>query len=336
MDPSKWSNSTSNHFNCREGGSWWVCPEKPHFVGCCSVDPCTNVDENSTSPCPANKLSRATFDPSLYPKFKPNTCIGGTLNTNNSWHTCSLTNPPFIGCCSHDACADPSNEGCPKEDLIAAAWTTGQTGQFALLKDDGTDDKSSDGEDELSGGAIAGIVVGAVAALVIIGALIWFFIRRRKKKAIAMSRHGHPSVVEGQNHMYSSPASPYQGMYQSSPGVDPVKSLADIYCVCSDSQFSSPAGTTIGAGHDPKHTSTSSAGISMSSFSPGMPSERGRPISELYSNNTGSENISQQKHTSGQGYGLGLHGAKKPEPIHELENNAAEVHELDGLGSNRW
>lgn len=46
--------------------------------------------------------------------------------------------------------------------------------------------------------------------------------------------------------------------------------------------------------------------------------------------------MSQQKYTHGQSYGLGLHAAQKPEPIHELGDNImTEVHELDGLGGNR-
>ena len=215
------SNSTSNHFWCPEGGTWYACPEKPHFVGCCSVDPCTNVDEDSTSPCP--KLSKAAFDPSIYDKFTPNTCIG---SANASWYTCKFTNPPFLGCCLSDPCADPKQTGCSDDDLIPAAWSGSSRNQLALFQDEGTDDKSGDGEDDLSEGAIAGIAVGGVAALVIIGALVWFFIRRKKKKAAAMSRHEYtPSAAEG-NHqmMYPSPASPYQGMYQSSPRLDTFKS----------------------------------------------------------------------------------------------------------------
>ncbi|KAJ5984350.1 hypothetical protein N7481_006449 [Penicillium waksmanii] len=293
------SNSSSNHFTCPSGGTWYVCPDAPHFVGCCSSDPCTNVDANSTSPCP--NVYAASFDTSLYDKISPNSCID-SANGNADWYTCTSTNPPFLGCCASSAC----ETGCPVDDLLAAAWSSSS-------RDEGTgddDDEGSSGGDGLSGGAIAGIVVGAVAALVIIGVLVWFFMRRRNKKAAAMSGHGHtPTVVEGEHQrMYPSPASPYH-----------------------NSQFSSPAGT---AGKDSKYTSTSSAGISLPSLSPGLPSESGRPISEFYSNSTGNEDMSQQKWAPGQSYGLGVHGAQKPEPIQELDSNVAEVHELDGLGGN--
>ncbi|KAJ5945068.1 hypothetical protein N7516_005236 [Penicillium verrucosum] len=207
-------NSSSNHFRCPKGGAWYVCPDEPQFVGCCSQDPCRNVDANSTSPCPGSNLYYASYDPSMHEEIPANACIDG-----GKWFTCTGANPPFIGCCASDPCKTPDNTGCPNDDLLPAAWSKSRPGQFALFQDEGTAD-----DDELSGGAIAGIVVGAVAALVIIGALVWFFVRKRGKKAAAMSGHGHTSsVVEGEHgRMYPCPASP-----------------------SFNSEFSSPAGTTI-------------------------------------------------------------------------------------------
>ncbi|KAJ6004751.1 hypothetical protein N7540_012550 [Penicillium herquei] len=306
------ANSTSGHFDCLSGGTWYVCPDAPHFVGCCSSDPCTNVDANSTAPCP--DIYYASFDPSLYDEIRPNACIN---SSNNNWYSCKFTDPPFLGCCSSNACLDVEI-GCPVDDLLAASWSSASRGQYALFQDEGTSDDDngdSGGGDELSGGAIAGIAVGAVAALLIVGALIWLFMRRRNKKVAAMSGHRQmPPVVEGEHprmypgeygYQHSSPASPYNG-----------------------SQISSPTGTTTGAGGNPKYTSTSSGGISLPSFSPGIPSESGRTISELHSI-PGSEDMSQQKY-AGQGYGLGVHGAQKSAPIQELDSNMAEVHELEG------
>jgi hypothetical protein len=288
------SKSSSNHFTCPSDGTWYVCPDAPYFVGCCSSDPCTNVDATSTAPCP--DLYPASFDTSIYDDILPNSCID---SANADWYVCNFTDPPFLGCCSSAACANET--GCPADDLLAAAWSSSSRGQFALFQDEGTgddDDEGNSGGGELSGGAIAGIVVGAVAALVIVGALVWLLMRRRNNKAAAMSGHGRtPSVVEGEHRL--------------------------------DSQFSSPAGTTTGAGKNPKYMSTSSAGISQPSLSPGLLSESERPISELYSN-TESEDMSHQKWAPGQNYGSGVHGAQKPEPIQELDSNVAEVHELDG------
>ncbi|KAJ5113127.1 hypothetical protein N7456_001661 [Penicillium angulare] len=306
------SNSTSNHFTCPSGGTWYVCPKEPHFVGCCSSDPCTNVDANSTSPCP--DVYPASFDTSIYNDISPNSCID---SANGNWYTCNSTDPPFLGCCSSNACGSDDNKGCPTDDLLAAAWSSSSRGQLALFQDEGTSDdnnEDSGGGGGLSGGAIAGIVVGGVAALVIVGALVWFFMRRKNKKTAAMSGHGHArSDVEGERQrMYPSPGSQYH-----------------------DSQFSSPAGTTTGAEKDPRYMSHSSPGISLPSFSPGSVSQSGRPISESYSNSTRSEDIAQQKWAQGQSYGLGVHGAQRPEPIQELDSSMAEVHELDGVGGNR-
>ena len=78
--------------------------------------------------------------------------------------------------------------------------------------------------------------------------------------------------------------------------------------------------------------SNSSAGISPPSLSPEIPSENGRPISEIYSRD---EDMSHQKRVSGQSYGLGVHGSQRPDPIQELDANVAQVYEMDGLGGNR-
>ncbi|KAJ5281775.1 hypothetical protein N7478_007147 [Penicillium angulare] len=309
------SNSSSNHFYCPSGGTWYVCPDAPHFVGCCSSDPCANVDANSSAPCP--NVYPASFDTSIFDSILPNLCIDAV---NKDWYSCNTTDPPFFGCCSINAC---QNSGCPADDLLAAAWSPSKQGQFALFQDEDTGDDNNEGSGGgggLSGGAIAGIVVGGVAALVIVGVLVWFFMRRRNKEAATMSGDGHtPSVVEGEHmhqRMYPSPASLYH-----------------------NSQFSSPAGTTTastitGAGKDPKYM-TYSPGVSLPSLSPGHHSGIGRPISDRYSNSTGSEDMSQQKWMPGQTYGLGVHGAQKPEPIQELDSSVAEIHELDGRGGNR-
>ncbi|KAJ5703050.1 hypothetical protein N7488_010598 [Penicillium malachiteum] len=306
-------NSTSNHFSCLSGGSWYACPNEPRFVGCCSSDPCTNVPANSTTPCP--DIYPASFDPSIYSEIAANDCIGAA---NSNWFTCNFTDPPFLGCCSRNTQCNESMIVCPADDLLAAAWSDGQ---YALFQDKGTSDDdngNSGGGDGLSGGAIAGIVVGAVAALVIVGALVWFFMRRRNKKATAMSGNGHmPSVVQGE----------HQSVYPGEYGYGYRNQHPSPASASYDSRFSSPAGTTIGAGNT-KHMSNSSAGTSLPSFSPALPSESGRQIHEIHSI-AGSEIMSQQTWTSSQNYGLGMHGAQKPEPIQELDSGMVEAHELE-------
>ncbi|KAL3442321.1 hypothetical protein BJX65DRAFT_286983 [Aspergillus insuetus] len=303
--------SSSCNFTCPKGGTWYVCPEAPFFVGCCSSDPCHNVDANSTSPCP--DVYAASFEPAIFDSILPNLCIG----TNNSnWFTCNFTEPRFLGCCASNACA--TTDGCPDDDVLPAAWSSSVDGQFELFRDaDAGDDDEGSGSDGLSGGAIAGIVVGAVAALLIVGALVWFFMRRRNKKAAGPGHGRTPSVVEGeQQRMYTGEYAGYQQPYPGSP--------------YQDSQFSSPAGTTIGTGTNPKYMSGSSAGISLPSLSPNLPSESGRPISEMYSN-PDTDNGQHHQRSSSQNYGLGVYGGtQKPEPIQELDSTTPEVHELDG------
>ncbi|KAJ5732204.1 hypothetical protein N7493_003685 [Penicillium malachiteum] len=304
------SNSSSNHFTCPSGGSWYACPNEPHFIGCCSSDPCTNVPANSTTPCP--DIYPASFDPSIFNEFRPNACIGAA---NSNWITCNFTNPPFLGCCSINTYCNDSMIVCPDDDLLAAAWSPGQ---YALFQDKGTDDDDdgdSGGGSGLSGGAIAGIVVGAVAALVIVGLLVWFFMRRRNKKAAAMTGQGNtPSVVQGE----------HQSVYPGEYGYQHPSPASASY----DSRFSSPAGTNTGAGRNSKYMSTSSAGTSLPSLSPAIPSESGRQIHEIHSI-AGSETMSQHKWASSQNYGLGMHGAQKPEPIQELDGGMAQTHELE-------
>ncbi|KAL4779034.1 hypothetical protein BJX76DRAFT_106081 [Aspergillus varians] len=294
------SGSASCHFTCPAGGTWYVCPDEPYFVGCCSSDPCTN--SNTTSPCP--DVYAASFEPSIFDSIRPNTCIGAA---NNNWYTCNFTDPPFLGCCSSGAC--DNTDGCPADDVLAAGWSSSRGDQLELFEDEGEgggDGGGGDDDDGLSGGAIAGIVVGCVAGLALVLLAAWFLVRRRKQKKVAAGGGvalGTPSIVEGEQQRmypgeygYQNPTSPYQD------------------------SFSSPAGTTVG-GKYPSGTTGFSP-----SLSPPMPSESGRPISELYSNN-GSEGGGQHHNQ-----GLGLFGVQKPAPIQELDSTAKppEVHELDG------
>ncbi|KAL4820608.1 hypothetical protein BDW67DRAFT_97090 [Aspergillus spinulosporus] len=282
------SGSENCHFSCPSGGTWYVCPEAPYFVGCCSSDPCTNTDSNSTNPCP--DVYAASFDGSIYDSIRPNTCIG---ESNDNWYTCNFTQPRFLGCCSINPCA---NGTCPQENVLPAAWSQSRGDQYKLFLDEESTTDESDGG--LSGGAIAGIVIGAVAALVLLLAAFWFWRRKRRGadgKGGYTPGHGTGPASEGE-YGYQHPTSPYQ-----------------------DSHFSSPGQTTISAGAKYPSGSTFSP-----SLSPPLPSESGRPISEI----SGSDEHFRQ---SGPNHGLGVFA--KPDPIPELDSAAKppEVHELDGL-----
>lgn len=202
------SGSTSCHFTCPSGGTWYVCPDEPYFIGCCSSDPCTN--SNTTSPCP--DVYAAAFDTSIFNSILPNACIN---SANDNWHTCNFTSPPFLGCCASNACN--GTDGCPAGDVLASAWSQSRRDQLELFED--VDDGSGSGGG-LSGGAIAGIVVGCVAAVAIVLLAAWFLLRRRKKSQVPAG--GTPSVAEGEpqrmhpgEYGHQNPASPYQGSFPS-------------------------------------------------------------------------------------------------------------------------
>ncbi|KAL4996008.1 hypothetical protein BDV10DRAFT_121460 [Aspergillus recurvatus] len=287
------SGSENCHFTCPSGGTWYVCPEAPFFVGCCSSDPCTNADSNTTNPCP--DVYAASFDGSLFDSIRPNSCID---ESNDNWYTCNFTQPRFLGCCSINPCA---NGTCPHDNVLPAAWSGSRGDQYQLFLDDADTTDGGDGGSGLSGGAIAGIVIGAVAGAVLLLAAFWFW---RKKKRGADGKGGYapghgtaPSV--GAEYGYQDPASPYQ-----------------------DSRFSSPGQTTISGGAKYPSGTTFSP-----SLSPPLPSESGRPISEI----SGSDEHFHHQRGPGQNHGLGVFA--KPDPIPELDSEAKppEVHELDGI-----
>ncbi|KAL4913978.1 hypothetical protein BDW62DRAFT_191384 [Aspergillus aurantiobrunneus] len=287
------SSSPSCNFLCPAGGTWYACTDPPYFVGCCASDPCTNVSPRSTSPCPATGLYPASFNPAIFDSFLPNTCIG---EENANWYTCNFTDPPFLGCCLSNPCAEGE---CPSDDLVQAAWSSAGGGedQLQLFRDE----RAPDDNNGLSRGAIAGIVIGAVAGLVAILALGWFFLRRRRRIKTTRNEQGHGQSlpVVGNQHSYT--ASPYQG-----------------------SHISSPPGTTGGKANYPSGSST---GFSLPSLSPHLPSESGRPPSEMHSVSE-SDDAAQQR-LSSQTYGLGLFGAQKPATIQEMDTST-ELYELEG------
>ncbi|KAL4924177.1 uncharacterized protein BDV17DRAFT_284904 [Aspergillus undulatus] len=310
------SASTNCHFTCPSGGTWYVCPNEPYFVGCCSSDPCSN--SNTTHPCPdvyAASYDATAFSGKIFDRIRPNSCIG---ESNDNWFTCNFSQPTFLGCCASNPC---ENDGCPKNDVLAASWSASRNDQFELFQDLEADD-TDDGEGGLSGGAIAGIVVGAVAALVIALAGWWFW--RRKRRGATGGKIGFtPEGGHGPGHgrSVSEAEGEVQRMYTGEYGYQNPSSPYQ------DSHFSSPAATVTGT---PNPNSKYSSGFSAPSLSPPLPSEGGRPISEI----SGSDEYhphGHQRSGSGGQHGLGVIGAQKPPTIQELDDTArpVEVHELD-------
>ncbi|KAL5341206.1 hypothetical protein BJX70DRAFT_359073 [Aspergillus crustosus] len=201
------SGSEDCHFTCPSGGTWYVCPDEPYFVGCCSSDPCSNSNSNTTSPCP--DVYAASFDTSVFDLIRPNTCID---SDNSHWYTCNFTSPPFLGCCDSNPC--DTTDGCPADDVLPAAWSSSRDDQFELFLDEPSGDDADDDDDSgLSGGAIAGIAIGAAAAVILILAALWFLRRRRQKghaRNSSVTAGEHQRMYTGEYGTYQNPASPYQ------------------------------------------------------------------------------------------------------------------------------
>ncbi|PYH89619.1 hypothetical protein BO71DRAFT_402889 [Aspergillus ellipticus CBS 707.79] len=204
--------STNCNFTCPNGGSWFVCPSAPYFVGCCASDPC------SDSTCPS--LYPASFNSSIFDEIVANRCID---QPSTNWYTCNTTSPTFIGCCKSNPCGD----GCPDDDLISAAWSSTAVGQFHLFLDGASTPTAtptpSNDSSGLGAGAIAGITVGSVAGLATIIAL--FFLLRRRRHRNATGKPGEQRILMGQYGEYG-PASPYQDSNMTSP--DPTVKHASV------------------------------------------------------------------------------------------------------------
>ncbi|KAI9373645.1 hypothetical protein BJX61DRAFT_552146 [Aspergillus egyptiacus] len=206
------SSSENCHFTCPNGGTWWVCPNEPRFVGCCASDPCTGTTTAPTCP----DLYPASFDGAIFDEFVPNNCVD---NPSSNWYTCNFTNPRFLGCCRSNPCA---NDGCPEEDLLPAAWSVRQPGQFELFLDQRGDDGGGDGgagagDAALSAGAIAGVVVGGVAGVAgVLAGLVLVLRWREKKRKRRTQGQGQP-VVEHMPYQESDPHNPSPALTSKYP-----------------------------------------------------------------------------------------------------------------------
>ncbi|RMJ12898.1 hypothetical protein CDV36_007437 [Fusarium kuroshium] len=181
--------------SCPNGGKFYICEEDDtQFVGCCVSDPCgTNKGK-----CPDGDLRATSFDKDLYAELPAQDC-DSSQGTDN-WYTCAFTDPPFLGCCSQNACGS----GCPRNRLVGAKLsdiennrldfleprantteTTASTGT-ATSTSSSTSEPTNDSDDSgLSTGATAGIAVGAavvgVLAIILLAWIFWWKPRQKKK-----------------------------------------------------------------------------------------------------------------------------------------------------------
>ncbi|KAI1094453.1 hypothetical protein F5B19DRAFT_59348 [Rostrohypoxylon terebratum] len=200
--------------SCPNKGKFYVCDKaKIRFIGCCTVDPCAD----GSGSCPQDSLMPASFSSDHYDSISPQSCAAP--NTTDSWYTCQFDQPPFLGCCSVNACA---NNGCPIENLLPATLSD-NNGNAQVFLNTGTPSSSSNSSEySLSLGAILGIALGCAAVVAIALAIMayrcgWLAKRRKQGKENdgTMSQYGGPSP-------YSPHASPFQDasrLGQFSPGL---------------------------------------------------------------------------------------------------------------------
>ncbi|PTB64845.1 hypothetical protein BBK36DRAFT_21576 [Trichoderma citrinoviride] len=96
--------------SCPKGGRFYICEDQPaRFMGCCTSDPCTTAD----GLCPDDELRPGSFSSDAYSKILAQDC----LDPGFLWYTCRDSSPPFLGCCSQNAC---ESTGCPVSKVGAA------------------------------------------------------------------------------------------------------------------------------------------------------------------------------------------------------------------------
>jgi hypothetical protein len=180
--------------SCTNGGQFYICEDDDvQFVGCCVNDPCGK--NNGT--CPDGDLRATTFDSDNYSDLPSQDCDNSQGVDN--WYTCAFTNPPFLGCCSQNACGS----GCPRDRLVPAklseiennrldflhprsgeSTTASSASETASATASSTSAADANEDDGLSTGATAGIAVGAsIGGLFVLALLAWlFWLRPRQKK----------------------------------------------------------------------------------------------------------------------------------------------------------
>ena len=201
--------------SCPSGGNFYICQgNATEFIGCCTTNPCAD----GSGKCPTEDLRTSSFSADSYEDLPRQDCDDS--RSFNIWYTCKFNQPPFVGCCNTNPCAEGS---CPKEDLVPAKLS-GDTGlrQLFLSPTVTGSSASSTATAEsqvqvthnggLSAGAIGGIVAGAAVVLImVVGALMYrcgFNAKwRRERKADWPLMSGY----DGETGDMATVSSPYSG-----------------------------------------------------------------------------------------------------------------------------
>jgi hypothetical protein len=223
--------------SCPEG-QYYICDgDETEFIGCCTSNPCGA----NKGVCPQANLRSATFSGDNYANLAAQNCSNseGTMN----WWTCKFTKPPFMGCCSINACGKGE---CPQANLVPAKLSSIETNRLTFLDPEGNGGvspspsasasatssapsaTSTGGSDDsgLGTGALVGISVGAtLGALVVLGFLFWkcFWVPRKRKQGQPMTEVA-PNEYQPQTpasagfaHHGQSPQNQYNRSFTSSP-----------------------------------------------------------------------------------------------------------------------
>lgn len=181
--------------SCPYGGSFYICEdENTQFIGCCVNDPCGR----NIGTCPDGDLRATTFDSDKYSQLPRQDCDNSQGVDN--WYSCAHTNPPFVGCCSQNACSSE----CPRAKLVPAklsevennrldflhpsqsqSSTASSVSETASTRASNTSAVDADEGDGLGAGATAGVAVGAsvggLTVLVLVAWLFWWKPRQKNK-----------------------------------------------------------------------------------------------------------------------------------------------------------
>jgi hypothetical protein len=180
--------------SCPNGGRFYVCEDDDtKFIGCCINDPCGR--NNGT--CSDGDLRATTFDSDKYSQLPQQDCDNSQGVDN--WYSCASTNPPFLGCCSQNACSS----GCPRAKLVPAKLSEVENNRLNFLHPSGSGSSTTSSvsetasttasstsavetteSDGLGAGSTAGIAVGAsVGGLIVLILVAWLFWWKPRQKS---------------------------------------------------------------------------------------------------------------------------------------------------------
>jgi hypothetical protein len=211
--------------NCASGGKFYICEDAgTQFIGCCTSDPCG--PGNGT--CPDGSLRASSFNADAYEDLPTQDC--DDARGTDIWYSCKFNNPPFMGCCAENACA---NGGCSRSRLVPAKLSENENHRLGFLEPDSsgststaastsssTSSSSPKGSENDDGGLGTGVIPGVAAGATVVGLLLLaFLIRKFWWQSRKRKQEGQPfQAINDMAHQPDIPARfPPGGMPEQSP-----------------------------------------------------------------------------------------------------------------------